>query len=170
MSELIANRWQARKVRWVAWGSALWCIGFLYWAADMSQTYGLSPGDGGVLRPPAARWTVAAILALIGILPFLGMVIYTRLYVIGLAREGDELRVTVIGLLAASTRIHAVRDVNAAREHHGQFRGRITVNAPWTVLRIAGRPYIIDRQAERIDGAAIRRLVNDGEKARRSNT
>jgi hypothetical protein len=35
-----------------------------------------------------------------------------------------------------------------ARQHHGQS-------------------YIIDRQAEHIDGAAIRRLVTDGEKARR---
>jgi hypothetical protein len=99
VSELITNHRQARKVRFVAWGLVLFCIGFLYWAADMSQTYGLNPGDGGVLRPATERWAVAAILALIGILPFVGMVIYVRLYVIGLVRERDELRVTVIGLL-----------------------------------------------------------------------
>lgn len=152
----------------VAYGSVLWCIGFLYWASDMSQTYGLALGDGGALRPSATRWTVATILALIGILPFLGMVVYVRLYVIGLARERDELRVTVIGLPTSLTRIHAIRDVEAARQHDGQLRTRITVNTPWTVLRIAGRPYIIDSQAEWIDGAAISRLVRDGEKARRS--
>ena len=52
MSVLVENNRQARKVRIITWASALWVIGFLYWAADLSQTYGRAPGDGGVLRPP----------------------------------------------------------------------------------------------------------------------
>jgi hypothetical protein len=154
-----------QSVRIVTWAFGLWCIGFLYWGADLSQTYGLAPGDGGVLGPPLQRWTAAAILALIGILPFAGMLIYARLYVIRLAREGANVNVTVIGLFAPSTRIYAVTDIEHARHHHGRLKLRISVNAPWITLRIAGRPYVIDLQAERIDASAIEKLVADAARA-----
>jgi hypothetical protein len=163
---LVENYRQARKVRIITWVSGLWCIGFLYWAADLSQTYGLAPGDGAVLRPPLQRWTAATILALIGILPFTGMIIYARLYVIRLVREGANVHVTVIRVFAPSTRTHAIPDVERARHHHGRYEVRISVNAPWITLRIAGWPYIIDLQAERVDAPAIERLVADAAKAR----
>jgi hypothetical protein len=166
VSVLVENRRQARKVRIVTWASALWCIGWLYWATDLSQTYGLSPGDGGVLRPPLQRWAAAAIVALIGILPFAGMAIYARLYVVRLERERADLRVTVIGFFTPATRTHPVTDVGGSRKHRGELRLRTSVNAPWMVLRIAGRPYIIDLQAERVDSRAIERLVADAAKAR----
>ena len=167
MAELIKNRHQARKVRFVTWGVALMGAGFIAWAAHMSQSYGLSPGDGGVLRPPAERWGAAAILALCGLVPLIGIAYYARLYVIRLVREGLELRVTVIGLLTSFTRTYAVTDVGRTSHHAGENYENRAVSTPWTVLRIAGRPYIIDRQAEWIDGAAISRLTKDAERARK---
>ncbi len=166
MAVLVENRRQARKVRMVTWASALWCIGWLYWAADLAQTYGLSPGDGGVLRAPLQRWATAAIVALIGILPLVGMAIYARRYVVRLERERADLLVTVIGFLAPSTRSHPVTDVGDSQRNRGQLRLRISVNAPWIRLRIAGRSYIIDLQAERVDAQAIERIVADAAKAR----
>jgi hypothetical protein len=163
---LVENRRQARKVRIVTWASGLWVIGFLYWAADLSQTYGLAPGDGGVLRPPFQRWTAATILTLIGILPFAGMLIYARLYVIRLVREGANLHVTVIGFFVPSSRTYALTDVERSRHHHGRLELSISVNAPWVTLRIAGRPYVIDLQADAVDADAIARLVADAVKAR----
>jgi hypothetical protein len=165
-SALVENYRPARKVRIIIWASGLWCVGFLYWAADLSQTYGLAPGDGGVLRPPLQRWTAATILALIGILPFAGMIIYARLYVIRLVREGANVHVTVIGVFAPSTQVHAIADVERARHHHGRLALRISVNAPRITLRIAGRPYVIDLQAERVDAPAIERLIADAARAR----
>ena len=166
MSVLVGNYRQARKVRIVTWAFGLWCVGFLYWAADLSQTYGLAPGDGGVLRSPLQRWTAAAILALIGILPFAGMIVYALLYVVRLAREDANVHVTVLGLLAPSTRVYPVADVERTRHHHGRLELRISVNAPWITLRIAGRPYVIDLQAEQVDTEAIEQLVADAGKAR----
>lgn len=75
---LVANTLQAQKVRWIFWGSILFLAGFVYWAIDLAQSYGLSPGDGGVLRPLGQRLAVAAILVVIGILPVLGMVAFIR--------------------------------------------------------------------------------------------
>jgi hypothetical protein len=166
VSVLVENRRQVRKVRFLCWGSVLWCIGMIYWAADLSQTYGLAPPDGGVLRPPLQRWTFAAIMALIGILPFIGLLIYARLYVIRLVRDRAEVGVTVIGFLMPSTRTFTLVEVGNTRDHHGQFRSNITVNAPWMVLRIAGRPFVIDLQADLVDRGAIRRLTFDAARAR----
>ena len=94
------------------------------------------------------------------------MIIYALLYVVRLVREGANVHVTVIGLLAPSTRVYPVADVERARRHHGELQFRISVNAPWITLRIAGRPYVIDLQAERVDAPAIERLVADAAKAR----
>jgi hypothetical protein len=167
---------QAWKVRIVTWATALWFIGFLYWGYSMSQTYGLSPGDGGVLKPAAERWSLAVLLALIGIAPLIGMAVYAGLYVTRLARDGEQLTMTVIGLLRPRTFTVPLIAVATATSNDGRgfpFSGmasRITVNAPWITLRVAGRPYIIDQQAETLDDAALGRLVNDANRAARANS
>lgn len=167
MQVIYESHWQARKVRIFAWATALWCIGWLYWAYDLSQTYGLSPGDGGVLRPAVDRYTFAAIMALIGIAPLAGMAVYVRLYVTRLARDGDRIAMTVVGLLRPRTFDVPLTAVADKIGRHGQtpIYGWIKVYAPWITLRVSGRPYIIDQQAETLDEAALRRLVKDGNRA-----
>ena len=167
MQVIFESHWQALKVRIITGATALWCAGWLYWAYDMSQTFGLSPGDGGVLRPAGERWALAAFLALIGIAPLAGMAVYARLYVTRLCRDGQQVVVTIIGLVRPRTFSVPLAAVAKATSHQGRtpFYSRITVNAPWITLRIAGRPYILDQQAERLDNGALQRLIRDGNRA-----
>jgi hypothetical protein len=158
---------QPRLVRLFTWLCALFAVGFLIWAADLSQTYGLSPGDGGVLRPPVERWAVAFTTALVGIAPFAGMLIYVRLYVTRLVRAQGKIDVTVLGLLAPATRRFDLTDVGAARRHDGRMQLDISVNAPWITLWIGRRPYIIPLNAGRVDRRGIAQLAVDGERVRR---
>ena len=159
---------QSRLVRLFTWLCVMFAFGGLIWAADLSQTYGLSPGDGGVLRPPVERWTTAICTALLGLAPLLGMLAYVRLYVTRLVRARGKLDVTVLGLVQRTTRRFDLTDIGAARRHHGRFQtDMMSVNAPWITLWIAGWPYIIPLNAGRIDRRGITQLVVDGERARR---
>jgi hypothetical protein len=158
---------QPRLVRLFTWLCAIFAIGALTWAADLSQTYGLSPGDGGMLRPPVERWTTAIGTALLGSAPFAGMLIYVRLYVTRLVRARGKLDITVLGLIAPATRRFDLTDVGGARRHDGRFEAHISVNAPWITLWIGRRPYIIPLNAGRIDRRGIAQLAVDGERARR---
>jgi hypothetical protein len=161
---IVENHQQARKVRFVFWFIALYCAGMVYWAYDLAQTYGLSPGDGGVLRSAWERAVAAAIVAALGIAPVIGMIVYVRLYVTRLTRDGDTITVSVIGVLGSDTRPYAVADVSRATEYSGRFRLWSRVDAPWIVLRLAGRPYIIDLQSELVNRSAIEALLRDREK------
>jgi hypothetical protein len=158
---------QPRLVRLFTWLCALFAVGFLIWATDLSQTYGLSPGDGGVLRPPVERWTTAIGTALLGSAPFAGMLIYVRLYVTRLVRARGKLDITVLGLFAPATRRFDLTDVVGARRHDGRFEAHISVNAPWITLWIGRRPYIIPLNAGRVDRRGIAQLAVDGERVRR---
>ena len=55
MVALFDAGWQAKKVRWFTAFALVVCLGCLYWGYDLSQTYGLSPGDGGVGGPRGRR-------------------------------------------------------------------------------------------------------------------
>jgi hypothetical protein len=156
---IVENRRQARKVRIVLWFSAIWCIGWLYWAYDIAETYGLSPGDGGVLRPPGERWAAAAIMASVGIAPLIGMIVYARRYLTRLVRDGKTIAVSVLGVLGESTWSRPLTDVTDVASHRGQLHLRSRVDAPWITLRIAGRRYIIDLQSELVNRDAIDELL-----------
>jgi hypothetical protein len=165
-SVLVENGGQARKVRLLTWLFAVWAVAWLIWAADLSQTYGLSPGDGGALRPTLQRWTMALSTALLGVAPFAGMVAYVRLYVTRLVRARGKVDVTVLGLFAPTTRRFDLTDIGPARSHHGRLQTDISVNAPWITLWIKWRPYIIDLQAGRIDRRGVSQLAVDAARAR----
>lgn len=158
---LVANTHQARKVRWVFWGCVAFLVGFLYWAWDLSQTYGLSPGDGGELRPLEQRLLAAAILATIGVLPLLGMVLYLRRYVAGLSWHGDEVLVTGAGW-PAGTRRFPLAAFEPGRDHDGRlYTVKHWINAPWSTVGIEGRTYIIDLQAEHVDRDGLARMLTE---------
>jgi hypothetical protein len=155
---IVENRRQARKVRILFWVIALYCAGMLYWAYDLAQTYGMSPGDGGVLRPAGERGIVSALIAALSVAPLVGMVLYVRRYVIRLSRDADTITVTVLGVLGTRTWTCTRADVSRATEHRGRLTLRTSVNAPWITLRIAGRRYIIDLQSEVVSRGAIMAL------------
>jgi hypothetical protein len=166
MDVIVENRWQARKVRVVLWAMALWCAGWLYWAYDLAHTYGLSPGDGGVLRPAGERFMAAAVVAALGIAPFAGMAFYARRYVTRLARDGDTITVSVLGIVSTATWSRPVAAVSSAKEHQGRLELQSSVNAPWITLRIDGRRYVIDLQSEHVNRNALNALVRAGRRAR----
>lgn len=169
MQVLLENRWQARKVRWITWAFAVWAVGWVYWAWTVAETYGLSPGDGGVLRPLPERLGVAAGMVCVGVLPLAGMMLYLSIYLRRIERDGDAVVVTVLGLFASAQHRYRVADFEGAGRHDGQLNLRSRVNAPWLTLRVAGRrlPYIVDVQAERVEVAQIVAL---GEPKRKRRT
>jgi hypothetical protein len=158
---IFENRRQAWKVKGIQLLFICWAIGFLYWAWSASETYGLSPGDGGVLKPAADRYLMALIMALVGIVPLAGMIVYTRLYAVRIERQDNAVLVVTIGWLSRSYRVHEVADFRRSSYNEGRMHGRISVHAPWISLYVAGSrlPYIVDLQAETINSSAIAALT-----------
>lgn len=156
---LVANSHQARKVRWVFWGICLFFVGFAYWGWDLSRTYGLSPGDGGVLKPLGSRLTAAAILLVIGLLPLIGMIAYVRRYVGGIVWRGDEVLVSGV-CWPAGDRAFPLTSFEPGSEYEGRLDTIIhRVDAPWMTLSIEGRTYIVDLQAEKVDREGLVRML-----------
>lgn len=158
---LFENRHQARKVRFVTLVLLLWCLGCLYWSVDIAQTYGISPADGGVLRPPIQRYAMAALLVFLGLAPMLGMILYNRRYLTRIVLDPEGLELTVIGLLWPFRRRIALSDLAGSSSYEGRMRAKISVHAPWATLRVKGQrvPFIIDQQAEQVNNSAIQALI-----------
>lgn len=158
---LFENRRQARKVRFVTLVLLLWCLGCLYWAVDSAQSYGLQPGDGGVLRPPVQRYAMAALLVFLGLAPMTGMILYNRRYLTRIVRDDEGLELTLIGFLWPFRHRIALSELAGSSTHEGRMHGRIPVHAPWLSLRVKGQrvPFIIDQQAEQVNNSAIQALI-----------
>ena len=150
-------------MRALCWLSLPWALAWLAWAAYLGETFGLSAGDGGALRHAGERWSVAALVAVLGVLPLAGLTLYARRYILRLVRAGEQAELTLLGFWAPIERRWPVGVFERSTDHDGRFwSGGVSVDAPWTTLRIAGRRYILDRQAERIDHRGLRRLMGDG--------
>lgn len=163
---LLDNSGRALRVRLVMLGTVLWCLAMCAWATDLAASYGLSPGDGGQLRPLAQRLQVALLVGLAGLLPMPAMALFMRCYLVRLERHGERLEVVAIGLLAPVRSHLAVADVRRVRAHDGRFHaGGVAVEAPWLSLYVAGHrlPYLVDLQAGRVDATGIARLLRAGE-------
>lgn len=176
MKTLFENHRQAWKVRAVLWASWLVCAAALYVSEIIYRTYGLSSGDGGILRPFAERISFAAFVAVIGLLFAGSMMIYASLYVLRIEQQGDQLHVDTmppwgVGVLRNTLRTDAI---GRSKYHHGRFSaprslgapGRyvtLDVNAPWITIYVTGRrlPFLLDVQAERIDVAAFNSLLKE---------
>jgi hypothetical protein len=158
---LAENGGQGRTVRLLVLLFAMWAVGCLIWAADLTQTYGLSPGDGGELRPPLQRWAMALVIAFVGVGPLAAMAAYVRLYVTRLIRGGARVDVTVLGLLAPTTHTFKLTDIGSARHHHGRLQTDISVDAPWITLWIGRWPYVIPLHGGRVDRHGIDQLAID---------
>jgi len=153
VSNLMKNHRQARKVRFVLWGSWAAAAACLWWATDLFQTYGLSPGDGGELRAFPDRIRMAVGIALLGLLPAAALTLFAHRYVVGLLLDPTHLRITVVGWGGRKGSTVAVprAQLLGGRHFHGQLAtDRSVVDAPWVTLRVQGKriPYVLDLQAE----------------------
>ncbi len=158
--EIYVNRRQARKVRVLLWVSLPVLVACLYAGWTVFETYGLSPADGGVLRPFGERLAFGGGIACLGLLLAGGLLIYVRSYVLRLSRTGNSLQIETIAPFGRHRHVFEIAAVAGTAHHHGRLTLRQHVNAPWLTLRIAGRslPFILDLQAERLDKAALDRL------------
>jgi hypothetical protein len=157
---------QLRKVRFIMWLSfflAIWAV----WAGiDLSRHYGLSPGDGGVLRPQAERLAWGIGVGFLGLAFAVGMDIYGRRYVAQIFASGAEphtqLRVETLRWWGRHSLIVPASDVTGITQHHGKLNtGDHNVNAPWFFLYLKGRrfPYIVDLQGKFSQPELAQRLL-----------
>lgn len=168
MKHLLVNSRQALKVRIFLWGSIAACFAALYAAWSLVETYGLNPGDGGVLRPLDERLMAGGIVGGLGVAFAGAMIWYASLYAVRISRERDQVEMETMAILGTKTRNFAVSDFDGGTYHGGRMQsGRgISVNAPWITLRVKGRriPFIADVQAETFDQSALMNLARGGGK------
>jgi len=164
MSRLMVNRRQARKVRWVLLASWVAAAACLLWAWSLLHTYGMNPGDGGILRPFPDRFRAALLVTLMGGLPAMGMTLFARRYVVELGVDAGHLRIATLNPWRVAPRIEIVRlsELRGGRHFPGRLaKGRSGVHAPWITLRVRDRklPYILDLQAESLDAHRLAALL-----------
>ena len=162
-TRLLENGSRVRRVRLVALFIALFAMAFCCWAVSLAHSYGLSPGDGGVLRPLGERLLVAGIVMLIALVFLAGIVIYLRRYLIRIELLGDQVELTVIGALSPFLITVDRNQILSTRYFHGNFSARgLVVRAPWITLKVAGWPipFVADMQALHVREQAILRLAS----------
>ena len=142
---------------------ALLCAGgALYWGWDLFNTYGLNPGDGGVLAPLWQRLAWGLTVAGLGLAFLAGMWIYGRRYVtrIRYDQAADALHIGTLELLAGRSRVYPASSVIEATYFHGRMEGE-GVDAPWYFLRLKERPsqLILDAQGIFPDRELAMRLL-----------
>ncbi len=172
---LLECRRQAIKVRLLFWFLvvvAVWCV----WGGwEIFQTYGLSPADGGVLKPLWQRAAFGAFVAGIGLAAMIGTWVYMGMYVVDLSRHGDRVQIVTLSPLGRQNFEYATSEIGKSAYYHGRVDHGVPsssakglwVNAPWITLRVVGRrfPFILDLQAEEINVAALRDLAEGGVQA-----
>jgi transmembrane protein TMEM70 (proton-transport ATP synthase complex) len=125
-----------------------------WWGFDLAQTYGTSPGDGGVTAPLAARLAWGVGVGALGVLFAVGMWLYGRCYVTKMELDQRAGKLYVHTVRFFGTRRHAfdVSGVLGSVYHEGELDSDLapSVDAPWTSVSLAGRrlPLIVDQQGE----------------------
>ena len=174
MATVIENKSRAIRVRLLLWGSYLVAGGATFLAYHVFMTYGLSPGDGGVLKPPGERIALASIVLLFGLGTVVGMVLYARVYVLRLSLEGRDLQIVTFDSFGIRTKSNDLSSANveSATYYHGRYTAHrpmegsarllnTSVDAPWITLKFYDQtlPFVLDLQAERIDKRQLARLT-----------
>jgi hypothetical protein len=165
MIEIFNARQQQAKVRWLSWFALLLFFASLYWGYSLSQTYGLSQGDGGLLRPRWERWMVGGFVAFLGLIFILGMDVYGRLY-ISRAMWDESARMVLFETVrwwgVGQMRVPVAEIVGSHFESGDFYTIRHQVNAPWYFVRLRGRrlPLILDGQGVFPQPGLARNLLN----------
>lgn len=136
MTVLYENHQRARRARFSIVAAAIWALGCLYWAYALS----LGGSQSGVI----------ALVAGVGFLPLVILYFYGMSYVVRLSREGEEVTINTLGLIAPSELRVPLRAISeVAKPESGGI-----------VIRVVGRsmPLLVDLQAERINIDAIAAL------------
>jgi len=164
MVALFDAGWQVKKVRGLTWFALAVCLGCLYWGYDLSQTYGLSPGDGGVLRPLAQRLAWGGFVALFGLLFAGGMFLYNRLYIgrAWLDERGQQVVFETVRLWGGARFSVPPQDILGGSYHPGMLETPShSVNAPFYFVRLRGRKLalILDGQGQFLRPGITKRVL-----------
>jgi hypothetical protein len=140
MTVLYENQSRAKRARMSLFGAGFWALGCFYLA------YLLSSGG--------TREAAVILVVVIGLLPLVMLHFYGNAYIVRLAREGDVLFITTLGLIGhrgLRVPVQAVTEVARA-------------DATGLTMRVAGRhmPFLVDLQAEYADIGAINALADAG--------
>jgi len=135
---------------------------------DLLQTYGLSPGDGGVLKPLSERIAMAGFIFSLGLLCLAGGIICMYRYVISIHKVGkSEFAVHTLGMLGMRTLELPLENLRLGKrqEGRGRYPSGHSVDAPYRLLRVAGRriPFILDLQGQIHDRRALAELIRNAE-------
>ena len=162
MKDIYRGGFQLTKVKGIMVLAMLCAGGALYWGWDLFNTYGLAPGDGGVLAPLWQRLAWGLSVAGLGIAFLAGMWIYGRRYATRIRYDeaADALHIGTLELLAGRMHVHAASDVVGSDYHHGQVE-EAGVDAPWYFIELKGRPsrLILDAQGVFPDRDLAARLL-----------
>lgn len=164
MTALYHAAWQGTKVRGMLWFSLLVGLGCLYWGYDLSQTYGLSPGDGRVLRPLAERLAWGGFVALFGLSFLVGMLVYTHVYInrTWLDESAQMIVFEMIRLWGGARFSVPPQDILGSQHKAGKFETpNHTIDTPFYFVRVRGRrlPLILDGQGKMIHPTLAARLL-----------
>lgn len=157
MTVLFENEGRSGKTRKAIIAAVVWAVGWCYWAMVMTHLLGGLPGSSAVGE--TARPGLAAVMALVAVAPLIGLLFYSRIYLMRIEREGDLVQLTTLGVF--KPRIYQLprEAIVSARTQTDEKNGNKPV---WISLRVAGRrlPFVADLQAERVDAPAITALAH----------
>ena len=157
MTVLFENERQTSKLRKSIVGAVVWAAGWVYWAMVMAHFFGALPGSEAV-GASGARPGLAVLCFLVGVAPFVGLLFYSRIYLLRIERNDEFVILTTLGVF--KPRVYQVPKsmIVSAKTQIDEKNG---VRPVWISLRVAGRrlPFVADLQAERIDAPAITALA-----------
>lgn len=135
---LYENHRRAKRARMSLAGAGVWSLGCFYLAY--------------LLHHGGTQQGAVALVVVIGLLPLVMLHFYGDAYILRLAREGDDLFISTLGLTRPRhlrVPVRAVTEVARA-------------DAAGLTLRLAGRrmPFLVDLQAEYADIDAINALAD----------
>lgn len=155
---------QGVKVRALSWFLLLVGLACLWWGCHLAHTYGLSPGDGGVLRPLPQRLAWGGFVALFGLVCIVGMDVYGRQYIARawVDEPAQRVRFATVRWLGSGLVEVPAQDVLGSSYQRGRLRTPShTVDAPFHFVRLRGRrlPYILDGQGRFLHPALVNRWL-----------
>jgi hypothetical protein len=145
---------QLIKVRIVVLCSLPLAAASIWLAIHLAQTYGVNPGDGGVLAPLPVRLAWAAGVFLLGMSFAVAMWLYGKCYIakMEIDEQSRVLTIHTVGFFGTTKQKVALSRITGNRYNEGylDLPSAPVVHAPWWTIRIDGRklPFILDRQGK----------------------
>jgi hypothetical protein len=155
---------QLIKVRFIMTLALVCAVWAVIAGVGLAQNYGLSPGDGGVLRPLAERLAWGVGVAVLGLAFAVGMDLYGRQYAARIYYQEKErkLRIETLRWWGFASECRPVLDLTGRKHNHGQLNtGEHSVDAPWCFLYFRNRsfPIILDLQGQFSDPTLAGQLL-----------